>query len=125
MCGSRRRGASELNRGLRFGNFWMIFGSVCGSALAVLFGWLMMDGVGGLAKLTIVANVIVTVWITFMLLRARRVRRSDDWTLRSRLETEIERLEKPRNLWNYGGVWLLAPMSVSVLLGLPAPLYWV
>jgi hypothetical protein len=120
-----QRGVSEFNRSVRLGNFWMIFGSVCGSALAVFFGWLTLDGVGSLAKLTIAANVIVTAWMIFMLLRARRVSRSDDWTLRSRLEIEIERLEKQRNLWSYGGIWLLAPMSVYVLLGLPARLYWV
>jgi hypothetical protein len=116
---------SEFNRGVRFANFWMIFGSVCGSALGVFFGWRTRDGAGWQSKLAIAANVIVTAWMIVMLLRARRVTRSDDWTLRSRLETEIALLEKQRNLWNYGGIWLLAPMSVSVLLGLPARLYWV
>ena len=116
---------SEFDRGVRFGNFWMILPSVAGSVLYVLFGWLLLEGTGWLSKLTIVANVIVTAWTIFMLVRARRVTRSDDWTLRSRLEMEIERLEKQRNLWKYGGIWLLVPMSVSVLLGLPARLYWV
>jgi len=120
-----KRSVSEFNRSVRFGNFSMIFATVCGSALAVFFGWLMMDGVGWRAKLNIAVNVIVTVWIAVMLLRARRVRRADDWTLRSRLETEIERLEKQRSLWSHGGAWLLTAMSVSVLLALPARLYWV
>lgn len=120
-----KRDVSDFNRSVRFGNFWMIFGSASGSALAVFFGWLTLDGVGWRSKMAIVANGIVTVWMIFMLLKARRVRQSDDWTLRSRLETEIERLEKQRGLWSYGGVWLLAPMTVSVLLGLPARLYWV
>jgi len=84
-----------------------------------------MDGVGWLSKLTIATNVVATIWIIVMLLRARRVGRADDWTLRSRLETEIERFEKQRNLWKYGGLWFLAPMSVTVLLGLPVRLYWV
>jgi hypothetical protein len=120
-----RREVSVFNRSVRFGNFWMIFGLVCGSALAVFFGWIAMDGVSGRSKLTIAANVAVTAWIIFMLLRARRTRRSDDWTLRSRLETEIERLEKQRTLWKNAPVWLLLPMSVCVLLGLPVRLYWV
>jgi Flp pilus assembly protein TadB len=116
---------AEVNRGARFGDFWMIFALACGSALAVFFGWLTLDGVKTWQKLSIAANVMVTVWVIFWLLRARRTTRSDDWTLRSRLETEIERLEKHRNLWRYGALWVLAPMSVSVLLGLPARLYWV
>jgi hypothetical protein len=116
---------SEFNRGVRFANFWMIFASVCGSALYVFFGWLALDVARWQSRLTIVANVIVTAWMIFMLIRARRVTRSDDWTLRARLETEIERVEKQRNLWKYGGAWLLVPMSVSVLLGLPVRLYWV
>jgi hypothetical protein len=72
--------------------------------------------VGWLSKLGIVAYVSVTIWMTFTLLKARKISRSDDWTLRSRLETEIERLEKQRNLYNKVGAWLLAPMSVFIVL---------
>ena len=54
-----------------------------------------------------------------------RLQAWEDVTGHCDLEIEIERLEKQRNLWKYGGIWLLVPMSVSVLLGLPARLYWV
>jgi hypothetical protein len=107
---------SEFRRAGRNAAFWMIFAHVCGSALAVFFGWLTRDDVGWLSKLGIAAYVIATIWMTFTLLRARKVTRSDDWTLRSRLEIEIERLEKQRNLYNRVGVWLLAPMSVFIVL---------
>ena len=120
-----RHDVFEANRSVRFGNLWMFVGLVAGSVLAVFFGWIAMDGVGWLQKLTIGANVLVTAWVVFMVLRARRVSRSDDWTLRSRLEIEIQRLEKQRALWSYGGVWFWGPMSVPVLLGLPVRLYWV
>lgn len=116
---------SKFHRGVRFGTLSMILASICGSALAVFFGWLTLDSVGWQSKLTIASNALVTAWIIFMLVRSRRVTRPDDWTLRSRLEIEIELLQKQRNLWSYGGVWLLAPMSVAALLGLPARLYWV
>jgi hypothetical protein len=120
-----QRDVAEFNRSVRFNNFWAIFGLTSASALGVFFGWVAMDGAGWLSKLTIATNVVATLWIIVMLLRARRVGRSDDWTLRSRLETEIERLEKQRNLWKYGGLWFLAPMFITVLLGLPVRLYWV
>src|SRR5581483_426044 len=90
--------------------FWMIFASVCGSALAVFFGWLTRDGVEWHEKLSIVAYVVGTVCMTFVLLRARRISRADDWTLRSRLEMEIERLEKQRHVWNTVAVWFFLPM---------------
>jgi MFS family permease len=120
-----KRDVSEANRSVQFGNFWTIFGLIAGSALAVFFGWIAMDGVGWRQKLSIGTFVLVTAWVILMLLRARRVSRSDDWTLRSRLQIEIERLEKQRTLWSYGGVWFWGPMSVPVLLGLPVRLDWV
>lgn len=116
---------SEFDRSVRFGNFWMIFALTCGCGLSVFFGWLAMDGVGWHSKLTISAQVLVAAWLIVMLIRARRVTRSDDWTLRSRLEIEIERLERQRSLYRYGGVLFWGPMSVSALLGLPVRLYWV
>jgi hypothetical protein len=115
--------ASELRRIGRNGAFWMIFANVCGSALAVFFGWLTRDGVELHEKVSIAAYVVGTICMTLVLLRARRISRSDDWTLRSRLEIEIERLEKQRNLWNNVGAWFFLPMSIASLLALPPRLY--
>jgi len=114
---------SELRRTGRNSTFWMIFASVCGSALAVFFGWLTRDGVAWHEKLSIAAYVFGTVCTTFVLLRARRISRSDDWTLRSRLEMEIERLEKQRHVWNTVAVWFFLPVSIASLLALPPRLY--
>jgi len=96
---------SEQHRTGRNGAFWMIFANACGSALALFFGWFTRDDVDWHQKLSIAAYVVGTLCMTFFLLRARRITRSDDWTLRSRLEMEIERLEKQRNLWNNVGAW--------------------
>jgi hypothetical protein len=58
------------------------------------------------------------------LLRARSVTRSDDWTLCSRIEMEIEKLETQRRLMNRVGYWFLLPMlianGISLLGGHPA-----
>ena len=114
---------SELRRTGRNGAFWMIFANACGSALSLFFGWLTRDDVDWHQKLSIAAYVIGTLCMTFFLLRARRISRSDDWTLRSRLEMEIERLEKQRNLWNNVGAWFFLPMSIASLLALSPRLY--
>jgi hypothetical protein len=114
---------SELRRTGRNSAFWMIFANACGSALALFFGWLTRDDVDWHQKLSIAAYVVGTLCMTFFLLRARRISRSDDWTLRSRLEMEIERLEKQRNLWNNVGAWFFLPMSIASLLALSPRLY--
>jgi hypothetical protein len=40
---------------------------------------------------------------------------SDDWTLRSRIEIEIERLEKQRRLMNRVSAWFLIPMLIAIV----------
>jgi hypothetical protein len=119
-----RRDVAEFNRSVRFRDFWTIVGWGCGSALGLFFGWQAVASTDWLRRTTIIVNALIAIWMVVMLLRARRVKRADDWTLRSRLETEIERVERQRRLWRYGGAWMLAAMTVSVLLGMPPRLYW-
>ena len=89
---------AEWNRETLFGNSVAIIASVCGCVLAVIFGWLTQEVVRPEQKLAIIAYVIFTMWLTYSLLKSRRVSRSDAWTLRARLEIEIERLGRQRNL---------------------------
>ena len=42
--------------------------------------------------------------------------RSDDWTLRARLESEIEQIEKQSRLGASVGFWFLAPMLPAIVL---------
>lgn len=115
--------AAEFRRAGRFGAFWMIFANVCGSALALTFGWLTRDSVRWYEKLSIAVYIAGTLIMVWALLNARRTSRSDDWTLRSRLEMEIEHLVKQRSLWNSSVLWFFLPMTTASLLALPPRLY--
>ena len=69
--------------------------------------------------------------------RGRTLARSDDWTLRSRLEIEIERVQKHRDTWSRAASWYLAPTLFAVILSMlgsshdktgnysPGPVGWV
>jgi hypothetical protein len=114
---------AEFNREVGFGTYVMIVANVCGCLLGVVFGWLLLDHVRVEQKLALSVYVLATIWMTYRLLRARHVLRSDDWTLRARLEMEIERLERQRGLWKSGGLWLLVPLAIYCALSLPVRLY--
>ena len=101
---------SEIDRSVRFRDFCMIFALAGGGLLYLIFGWLTRENVDLLSRLSVLAFLAATAAITVVLLRARRVTRSDDWTLRSRIEMEIEKLEKQHRLMNRVGYWFLLPM---------------
>jgi hypothetical protein len=114
----------EFNRAIGFGTFVFIGASICGCVLAIVFGWVTLPGVTTDQKLSILAYVIATIWISYSLLRARRVGVvSDTWTLRERLELETERVRRQRNLWRNGGLFMLAPLLIFAALSLPWRLY--
>ena len=95
---------TKIHRAVRFRDFWMIFALAVGALLNVLFGWLTQEQVNWLSRLGVVVFIAATAVMTVALLRARSVTRSDDWTLRSRIEIEIERLEKQRRLLDRVGL---------------------
>ena len=107
---------SEFRRGLRLADFWLIFAFLGVSAITVSTQWFTLDGAGWMSKLGAVAWVLFATWLIVALRRARKVRRSDDWTLRSRLEIEIERVEKQRMLATSVAAWYIAPMLFAVIL---------
>src|SRR6185437_14365583 len=100
----------KIDREVRFRDFWMIFALATGAVLYLVFGWLTRENIGWLSRLGVLAFVGATAVTSVALLRARGVTRSDDWTLRSRIEMEIEKLEKQRRLMNRVGYWFLLPM---------------
>lgn len=108
---------TTIHRAVRFRDFWMIFALAVGALLNVLFGWLTQEQVNWLSRLGVVVFIAATAIMTVALLRARSVTRSDDWTLRSRIEIEIERLEKQRRLLDRVGAWFLVPMLIAIALG--------
>jgi len=105
---------TRTKREVRFRDFWMIFALGLGAVINLVFGWLIQEHVDWLTRLGVIAFVIGTAAVCIALIRARSVARSDDWTLRSRIEIEIERLEKQSRLMNRVGAWFLIPMLIAI-----------
>lgn len=103
----------KINRDVRFRDFCMISAMVLGASLYFIFGWLTQEKVDWLSRFSVLAFIAATAVMSIALLRARRTTRFDDWTLRSRLEMEIEKLEKQRRLMNRVGYWFLLPMLIA------------
>ena len=103
----------KIDREVRFRDFWMIFALAMGALLYLIFGWLTQENVDLLSRLGVLAFIGATTVMCVALFRARSVARSDDWTLRSRVEMEIEKLEKQRRLMNRVGYWFLLPMLIA------------
>ena len=104
---------AEIDRSVRFRDFCMISAMVLGASLYLVFGWLTQERIDPLSRFSVLIFIAATALMSFSLLRARRTTRSDDWTLRSRLEIEIERLERQRRLMNRVGYWFLLPMLIA------------
>ena len=103
----------KINREVRFRDFCMIFALAVGALLYLIFRWLTQENVDSLSRLGVLVFIAATTVMSVALLRARSVTRSDDWTLRSRIEMEIEKLEKQRRLMNRVGYWFLLPMLIA------------
>ena len=103
----------KIDREVRFRDFWMIFALALGAALYLVFGWLTRETVDWISRLGVLVFIGATTVMCVALIRARRVTRSDDWTLRSRIEMEIEKLGKQMRLMNRVGYWFLLPMVIA------------
>jgi hypothetical protein len=103
----------KIEREVRFRDLWMILALVAGAMLYLIFGWLTRETVDWFSRLGVLLFIAATTVMSVTLLRARNVTRSDDWTLRSRIELEIEKLEKQRKLMNSVGYWFLLPMLIA------------
>jgi drug/metabolite transporter (DMT)-like permease len=103
----------KINREVRFRDFWMIFALAMGALGYLIFGWLIQENVDSLSRLGVLVFIAATTVMSVALIRTRNVTRSDDWTLRSRIEVEIEKLEKQRRLMNRVGYWFLLPMLIA------------
>ncbi len=103
----------KIDRDVRCRDFWMICALATAAVLYLIFGWLTQEAVDWLSRLGVLMLIAATTVMSVALHRARSVTRSDDWTLRSRIEMEIERLEKQRTLMNRVGYWFLLPMMIA------------
>jgi hypothetical protein len=104
---------AKIDRAVRFRDFCMISSMVLAASLYLVFGWLTQERIDLLSRFSVLIFMAATALMSFALLRARRSTRSDDWTLRSRLEIEIEKLERQRRLMNRVGYWFLLPMLIA------------
>jgi hypothetical protein len=104
---------AEIDRSVRFRDFCMIFALAGGALVYLIFGWLTQEKVDLLSRLSVLVFIAATIATSVALLRARRIIRSDDWTLRSRIEMEIEKLENQIRLMNRVGYWFLLPMLIA------------
>ncbi len=103
----------KIDREVGFRDFWMIFALAMATVLYLIFGWLTQESVDWLSRLAVLVFIAATTVMSVALLRARSVARSGDWTLRSRIEIEIEKLGKQRRLMNRVGYWFLLPMLIA------------
>lgn len=107
------RDMKNVDREIRFRDFWMIFALTTGALLYLVFGWLTQESVDLLSRVGVLVFIGATTIMCVALIRARKVTRSDDWTLRSRIEMEIEKLQKQQRLMNRVGYWFLLPMLIA------------
>lgn len=107
---------AEVRRVVRIRDL-LIFSVLALGALGTICArWLSGEPVGLLSEVGVATFAIGSAIASLALVKARRITRTDDWTLRSRLETEIERLERQRKLGSGVVSWLLAPMAPALLL---------
>src|ERR1700737_2252536 len=71
-----RSDVAEIDRSVRFRDFWMIFALVGVGLLYLIFGWLTQEKVDLLSRLSVLAFLVATAAMSVALLRARRVTRS-------------------------------------------------
>jgi membrane protein implicated in regulation of membrane protease activity len=96
----------------------MVFVLLLGSGGTAFIPWLNRDFIewGWLSQMGALSFVIGTAVVIFALSMARKVNRTDDWTLRARIESEIEQIEKQSRLGSGVGSWFLAPMLLAIVL---------
>ena len=114
--GRIRLESAKFHSSIQFGNFCTVFAFLGVSLIEVFVQWVSLEGAGWMSKLGAVAWVLFTLWVIWVLRKALKVDRADDWTLRSRLEIEIARVEKQRDLWSRVGAWYPIPMMGAVVL---------
>jgi hypothetical protein len=108
---------AKISRDVGLRDSWFIAALVAAAGLgsffvllnAEYFEWLTILGVLWF-NVTVTAAIAVLVW-------ARSVGRSHDWTLRARFEHEISGLRKQKWLLDHVHYWFLGPIAIGVSIG--------
>jgi hypothetical protein len=113
--GDLRAEMARVRRDLRMRDVWMILPLVAVAGGAVFFNWWARDAVSLQSRIGVLAIVASAVVVTLVLLNARRITSHDDWTLRARLEREMQTLGKQVSLLLNVGYWFLLPMFLTIV----------
>lgn len=111
-----RRDVAEVQRVVRIRDVLIPLLLALAAFGAVLARWLSGEPVGLMSDAGIAVFVVASAVAGVALVKARRVTRTDDWTLRSRLEAEMERLERQKRLGSGVVAWFLGPMVPALVL---------
>ncbi|MGH8196369.1 MAG: hypothetical protein ACREQ8_18535 [Woeseiaceae bacterium] len=106
-----KQNVSEVRRSVRLRDFWVVlvllFWAVTSVLSTELSGWL--------STLSLALVLGTTGFLIYVLIGVRAVASTDDWTLSSRLASEIQRLEKQAKVVKGFGSWYLLPMFFAVI----------
>jgi hypothetical protein len=105
---------ARVRRDARMRDVLMILPLLAVAGIA-FFSWWTRDAVSVQSRLSLLSIVLLGVAVTFVLLNARRVTSADNWTLRARLEREIETLSRQLSLLLNVGYWFLLPMFLVIV----------
>jgi hypothetical protein len=107
---------ARVRRDIRMRDVWMILPLVAVAGGAVFFNWWAPEAVSLQSRIGVLAIVFCAAAVTLVLLNARRTSSHDNWTLRARLEREIETLGKQVALLLNVGYWFLLPMFLAIVI---------
>ncbi|MEM7359963.1 MAG: hypothetical protein AAF431_12755 [Pseudomonadota bacterium] len=68
-------------------------------------------------QLSMAIMAFMSLYVPYRLISARRISEDDNWTLASRINREIEKLERQSALVDRVAAWYLAPLALAIFLG--------
>lgn len=107
---------ARVRRDARMRDVLMILPLLAVAGIAAFFNWWTRDAVSMQSRIGVLSMVVLAAAVTVVLLNARRVTSGDNWTLRARLEREIETLRRQVSLLLNVGYWFLLPMFLVIVI---------
>lgn len=111
-----RSEADKFDRKASFG--WALEIAAC----VVVFGfvilwWFKVPDPNPILLLGMIAMVLNTGYVAFKIIKGRKSRTADDWTLATKINIQIEKREQEKALLSSVAYWYLSPIFIAVLLG--------
>jgi len=107
---------AKLRRDVLMRDFWLIVPLLAAAGGSVFFNWWAQDAVSFMSQIAVLSTLVFAAGVTAVLFLARRTKSHDHWTLRARLEREIERLGRQASLLLNVGYWFILPMLMVILI---------